>query len=72
LARAGTSLDGARAGEIGGTPLFRLDPDDPVFASGGWPEALDDLRIRRRKRSEKLKDWRSAVPRPERRRISYS
>jgi superfamily II DNA or RNA helicase len=62
LARAGMSLDGARAGEIGGTPLFRLDPDDPIFASSGWPEALDDLRIRRRKRSEKLKDWRATVP----------
>jgi hypothetical protein len=59
LARAGTSLDAARAGEIGGTPLFRLDPSDPVFAAGGWPEALDDLRVRRRKRSEKLKDWQS-------------
>jgi hypothetical protein len=62
LARAGTSLDAAQAGEIGGTPLFRLDPDDPVFASGGWPEALDDLRVRRRKRAEKLKDWRAASP----------
>jgi superfamily II DNA or RNA helicase len=62
LARAGTSLDAARAGEIGGTPLFRLDPSDPVFAAGGWPEALDDLRVRRRKRSEKLKDWRAAAP----------
>src|SRR5439155_2927971 len=39
LARAGTSLDAARAGEISGTPLFRLDPGDPVFAAGGWPEA---------------------------------
>jgi superfamily II DNA/RNA helicase len=36
LARAGTSLDAARAGEIGGTPLFRLNPEDPVFATGGW------------------------------------
>jgi hypothetical protein len=62
LTRAGTSLDAARAGEVGGTPLFRLDPADPVFASGGWPEALDDLRVRRRKRSEKLKDWRAEVP----------
>jgi ERCC4-related helicase len=62
LGRAGTSLDAARAGEIGGTPIFRLDPEDPVFATGGWPEALDDLRIRHRKRSEKLKDWRAAAP----------
>jgi hypothetical protein len=62
LVRAGTSLDDARDGEIGGTPLFRLDPNDPVFAASGWPEALDDLRIRRRKRSEKLKDWRAAAP----------
>jgi ERCC4-related helicase len=63
LARAGTSLDAGRAvEEVGGTPLFRLNPDDPAFASGGWPEALDDLRIRRRKRSEKLKDWRATVP----------
>jgi hypothetical protein len=44
------------------TALLRLDPGDPVVAAGGWPEALDDLRIRRRKRSEKLKDWRATVP----------
>jgi hypothetical protein len=62
LARAGTSLDAAQFGEIGGTPLFRFNPEDPVFAAGGWPEALDDLRIRRRKRSEKLKDWRATAP----------
>jgi hypothetical protein len=62
LARAGTSLGAAQAGEVGGTSLFRFDPADPVFALGGWPEALDDLRIRRRKRSEKLKDWRATTP----------
>jgi superfamily II DNA or RNA helicase len=62
LARAGTSLDTDRAGEVGDTPLFHLNPDDPTFAGGGWPEALDDLRLRRRKRSEKLKDWRATVP----------
>jgi hypothetical protein len=62
LARAGISLDAARAGEIGGTPLFRLNRDDPVFAAGGWPDVLDDLRIRHRKRSEKLKDWRATAP----------
>jgi superfamily II DNA or RNA helicase len=62
LSRAGSSLDKASAGEIGGTPLFRLDPADPAFAAGGWPDALDDLRNRRRKRSEKLKDWRATAP----------
>jgi superfamily II DNA or RNA helicase len=62
LFRAGTSLDAAQDGEINGTPLFRFDPADPVFAVGGWPEALDDLRIRRRKRTERLKDWRATAP----------
>jgi hypothetical protein len=60
LTRAG--IDAASAGEIGGTALFRLDPDDPAFAAGGWQDVLDDLRIRHRKRSEKLKDWRAAAP----------
>jgi hypothetical protein len=62
LARAGTSLDAASAGQIGGTALFRLNPDDPAFAAGGWQDVLDDLRIRHRKRSEKLRDWRAAAP----------
>jgi superfamily II DNA or RNA helicase len=62
LSRAGTSLDATRAGDIGGTPLYQLDPTNPVFAAGGWQEALDDLRIRHRKRSEKLKDWRAVAP----------
>jgi hypothetical protein len=62
LSRAGTSLDAAGDGEINGTPIFRFDPADPVFAAGGWPEALDDLRICRRKRTERLKDWRAKAP----------
>ncbi len=59
MSRAGVSLEAARAGEINGVQLFRLDPNDPAFVGGGWAEALDDLRIRRRKRSELLKDWRA-------------
>jgi hypothetical protein len=62
LGRAGASLDDARAGEVGRTELFRLDPATPVFGHGGWQEALDDLRIRRRGRKEKLKAWRAAAP----------
>ncbi|MDB5541251.1 MAG: hypothetical protein JWQ89_2978, partial [Devosia sp.] len=62
LSRVGTSLDAARVGDVNGTPLFRLDPADPAFAIGGWQDALDDLRLRRRKKSERLMDWRSGVP----------
>ena len=62
LGRAGGSLDAARAGEIGRTELFRLDAAAPVFGHGGWQEALDDLRVRRRGRKERLKAWRAAAP----------
>lgn len=62
LKRAGASLDHAHAGEVGGTELFRLDPAIPAFGHGGWQEALDDLRIRRRGRREKLKAWRADAP----------
>lgn len=62
LGRAGASLDAARAGEVGSTELFRLDPATPVFGHGGWQEALDDLRVRRRGRRERLKAWRAEAP----------
>jgi superfamily II DNA or RNA helicase len=62
MARAGASLEAARVGEINGVELFHLDPNVPAFVGAGWAEALDDLRIRRRKRSESLKDWRANAP----------
>ena len=62
LGRAGGSLNAARAGEIGSTELFRFDPAAAVFGHGGWQEALDDLRIRRRGRKERLKAWRATAP----------
>jgi hypothetical protein len=62
LGRAGASLETARAGKIGGTELFRLDPATPIFGHGGWQEALDDLRVRRRGRRERLKAWRAEAP----------
>ena len=62
LERNGTTLDAHRAGDVEGTPTFRLDPSDPAFATSGWADALDDLRVRRRRRSETLKDWRQAAP----------
>jgi hypothetical protein len=33
-----------------------------VFGHGGWQEALDDLRVRRRGRRERLKAWRAEAP----------
>jgi hypothetical protein len=63
LARAGAPLEAAVAGEVGGTPLFRLDPALPAFSgAAGWPEVLDALRSRRRGRTERLKDWRATAP----------
>lgn len=62
LARAGVSLPASRRGEVRDTALFQLNPADPAFAAAGWPEALDDLRVRRLGRSERLKDWRASTP----------
>jgi hypothetical protein len=62
LGRAGASLDAARDGEVGHTEIFRLDPATPIFGHGGWQEALDDLRVRRRGRRERLKAWRAEAP----------
>jgi hypothetical protein len=59
LTRAGAPLDAAAAGKVGDTPLYRLDPTLPAFAIAGWPDALDSLRIRRRGRNERLRDWRA-------------
>ena len=40
-----------------------LDPTNPVFVKdAGWDDALDDLRIRPRKRGERLRDWRRNAP----------
>jgi hypothetical protein len=62
MSRAGTSLDAVRVSDFNGTALYQLNPSAPAFTGGGWPDALDDLRIRRRKRNERLKDWRATAP----------
>jgi superfamily II DNA or RNA helicase len=64
LARAGAPLAAPEA-TIEGTPVFRLDPSHVAFATAGWPEALDTLRIRRGKTirtARDLRDWRAAAP----------
>ena len=62
LRRAGAPL-GDPEDEVGGTPLWRLDPAHPAFATAGWPDALDSLRARRRQRRDRtLREWRASAP----------
>lgn len=69
LGRLGTALRMQAAPEIEKVPLFSLDAHDPAFATGTWAETLDDLRVRRRKRNEPLKDYRATAPL---RRVSFA
>jgi SNF2 family DNA or RNA helicase len=63
LARAGVSLDSARAEKAGNIVTFKLDPNDPAFAQeSGWQDTFDDLRVRPRKRGERINEWRKQVP----------
>ena len=63
LSRAGLVLDSARGEPVGNVATFRLNPSDPAFTKdAGWDDAFDDLRIRPRKRGERLGDWRRNAP----------
>lgn len=63
LSRAGYSLENARGPLAGEIQTFKLDPNDPAFAQEtGWSDAFDDLRVRPRKRGERLVDWRRDAP----------
>ncbi|MER9712745.1 DISARM system SNF2-like helicase DrmD [Mesorhizobium sp. M0174] len=63
LSRAGYVLDHARGPSAGNVETFKLDPADPAFTKdAGWDDAFDDLRVRPRKRGERLGDWRRDAP----------
>jgi hypothetical protein len=63
LARAGLSLDSTRAETIGKAATFKFDPDHLTFAKeAGWQDTFDDLRVRPRKRGERINEWRKKVP----------
>lgn len=62
LWRAGLALDSMRGDQVGDVTTFRLDPENPAFKDAGWDDAFDDLRIRPRKRNERLRDWRRNAP----------
>lgn len=59
FSRMGASLETAPKDAVQGVPLFTLDPNDPAFSGGTWGEAFDDLRIRRKARNERLRDYRA-------------
>ena len=61
--RAGYILDDARGASVGNVETFRLNPSDPAFTKdAGWEDTFDDLRVRPRKRGERLGDWRRDAP----------
>ena len=63
LSRAGYVLDDARGPAIGKVATYRLNPNDPAFTKdAGWDDAFDDLRVRPRKRGERLGEWRRDAP----------
>jgi hypothetical protein len=63
LSRVAFQLDTARADSVGRIDTYRLDPQSPVFADDpSWGDAFDDLRDRRRKKGERLHDWRRRAP----------
>ncbi len=63
LSRAGYVLDDARGVSVGDVATFQLNPADPAFSrDAGWNDAFDDLRVRPRKRGERLGDWRRDAP----------
>jgi ERCC4-related helicase len=63
LSRIGLDLDETRDKPVGPVDTFRLDPASPAFSrEAGWDDAFDDLRVRPRKRRERLSEWRSNAP----------
>ncbi|MBI5162753.1 MAG: ATP-dependent helicase [Magnetospirillum sp.] len=63
LTKAKSDLDQAHAEPVGRVETFRFDPAAEVFARDpSWADAFDDLRPRRRRRGERLAEWRRDTP----------
>jgi len=63
LSRIGFDFDKAEGDAVGRVRTYRFDPKDRAFAKdAGWDDAFDDLRIRPRKRGERLGEWRRKTP----------
>lgn len=63
LGRAHFPLEQARTEPVGDVATFALDPAHEAFsADPTWQDAFDDLRTRRRRRGERINDWRRNAP----------
>ena len=63
LSRAGLVLEDTREEIEGRIATYRLDPSSPAFVDdAGWNDAFDDLRVRPRRRGERLSQWRQRAP----------
>jgi hypothetical protein len=63
LSRIGFNLDKAEGDAVGRVKTYRFDLKSPAFTKeAGWDDAFDDLRIRPRKRGERLGEWRREAP----------
>lgn len=63
LARGKTRMGDTRGAPVGAVETFKFDPALPAFANDpGWMNTFDDLRVRRRKRSEPIAAWRASAP----------
>jgi ERCC4-related helicase len=63
LSRVGFDLDRAQGEAVGRVKTYHFDPKDPAFTKdAGWDDAFDDLRVRPRKRGERLGEWRLNAP----------
>ena len=63
LKRAEYDLDKADSGAIGRVHTYLFDPNASAFAREfGWDDVFDDLRIRPRKRGERIGEWRRNAP----------
>ena len=63
LKRADYDLDKSESGAVGRVQTYLFDPNASAFASeSGWDDVFDDLRIRPRKRGERVGEWRRNAP----------
>jgi hypothetical protein len=63
LSRVGFDLGRAEGEAVGRVKTYHFDSKDPAFAKdAGWDDAFDDLRVRPRKRGERLGEWRLNAP----------